>query len=94
MQICPRCHGNGRYDKIDAKVVKDLLVMEAPVEVPCDEPGCAAGARWMPQNLHELAGYISGIGVLTKYHPQDALDILVALDNLGVLTPFEEDEPH
>ena len=38
--VCPRCHGNGVYDRIAAEIVEGLLVMDAPVEVLCDEPGC------------------------------------------------------
>lgn len=37
---CPKCHGHGVYDRIDAKVMRGLLVMSAPVEVLCDEPDC------------------------------------------------------
>lgn len=38
--LCPRCHGYGSYDKASAKVVSGLLVIDAPTEVPCDEPDC------------------------------------------------------
>lgn len=53
--ICPRCHGNGVYDRIDAKVMRGVLLMDAPVEVPCDEPDCKAVAAALSSTTPEAA---------------------------------------